>query len=193
MTQPLLIDRLMPHGDFSERHAVTVYATNAVVLETIPAVRMGEDPAIVALLKVRALPSRLLGRQAPKPPQDFGYEDFFPLVHDERQRAWGIIGAFWKPAGGIVRDLTFADFERPPPLGHAKLIWSYHARSLPNGGTRLETETRIFCADAASRRAMLAYWLVIRIPSGIIRKRLLARIKAEAEARAAVVQAEARA
>lgn len=185
MTEPLLIDRLMPRGDFSERHATTIHAPPSLVLETIPAVRMGEDPAIVALLKLRGLPSKWLGRAAPKAPKDFGYEDFFPLVHDERQRAWGIIGAFWKPAGGIVRDLTFADFERPPPPGNAKLIWGYHARALPNGGIRLETETRIACADAASRRAMLAYWLVIRIPSGIIRKRLLARIKAEAEKRAA--------
>lgn len=189
MTELLAIDRLIPHGHFSERHAVTIQAPPALVLETIPSVRMGDDPAIVALLKVRALPSRLLGREAPKPPKEFGYDDFFALAKDNHQRAWGIIGAFWKPAGGIIRDLAFADFERPPPSGNAKLVWSYHARTLPNGGTRLTTETRIVCADAASRRAMLAYWLIIRIPSGIIRKRLLARIKAEAERRAASLTA----
>lgn len=181
----------MPRPDFSERHAVEIAAPPVLVLETIPSVRMGEDPLIERLLKVRALPSRLLGREAPKPPKDFGYEDFVSLAHDERQRAWGAIGAFWKPAGGIVRGTAPADFEHAPPPGTAKLLWSYHARGLAGGATHLTTETRIVCADAAARRAMLAYWLVIRIPSGIIRKRLLARIKTQAELRLAQAAASA--
>jgi hypothetical protein len=191
VTVPLAIDRLIPQGHFSERHATTIHAPPALVLETIPAVRMGDDPLIERLLRVRAIPSRLLGREAPKPPKDFGYEDFVALAHDDRQRAWGAIGAFWKPAGGVVRGVGAEDFAALPPPGTAKLVWSYHARLLPSGGTHLETETRIVCADAASRRAMLAYWLVIRIPSGIIRRRLLARIKAEAERRFAQAAASA--
>jgi hypothetical protein len=185
----LAIDRLIPHAHFAERHATVIHAPAALVLDTVPRVRMGDDPAIVALLKLRGLPARLLGRDAPKPPKDFGYEDFVALAADDRERAWGAIGAFWKPAGGIVDARTPADFEGQPPTGAAKLVWSWHARSLPNGGTHLETETRIVCADAAARRAMLAYWLAIRLPSGIIRKRLLARVKATAETRAAVYAA----
>jgi len=47
---------------------------------------------------------------------------------------------------------------------------------LPDGRTRLLTETRVHCVDAGARRRFTPYWWLIRPVSGLIRRRLLARI-----------------
>jgi hypothetical protein len=44
----------------------------------------------------------------------------------------------------------------------------------------LHTQTRVFCTDEASLRRFRPYWLLIRPVSGLIRRRLLARIAAAA-------------
>jgi hypothetical protein len=48
------------------------------------------------------------------------------------------------------------------------------------GGTRLSTETRIWCLDPASRRSFRRYWFVVRPFSGLIRIALLRAVAREA-------------
>ena len=56
-------------------------------------------------------------------------------------------------------------------------------RAVPEpGGTRLETETRVFLTDAASRRRFAGYWLVVCPFSGIVRRSWLAAARRRAEA-----------
>ena len=56
-------------------------------------------------------------------------------------------------------------------------------RARPDGdGSRLETETRVFLTDRASRRRFAAYWLVIRPFSGLVRRRWLQAARRRAEA-----------
>ena len=56
--------------------------------------------------------------------------------------------------------------------GTARLAWGFWF--VPEGdGTRVVTETRIDCVDDAARRAMRAYWCLIRSPSGLIRREIL--------------------
>ena len=51
-----------------------------------------------------------------------------------------------------------------------------------DGATLLTTETRILGTDPASRRVFGCYWLIIRGPSGLIRRSWLAAIDRRARA-----------
>jgi hypothetical protein len=92
----------------------------------------------------------------------------------------GIAGRFWKPDGGIVRDLTpneFADFHRE---GFAKAVWSFSL--IPaEGSTRLGTETRVQTYGRSATFQFLVYWLLVSPFSGLIRKAMLREVKRIAE------------
>lgn len=92
----------------------------------------------------------------------------------------GVVGAFWKPRGGLrrVEADEFAFYDEP---GQAKAAWSF--RALPDGDDRsfVITETRVQVPDEAARRKFVLYWAVIGPFSGIIRKQALGLIKREAE------------
>jgi hypothetical protein len=51
----------------------------------------------------------------------------------------------------------------------------------PDGSTLVSTDTRIHCADEASRRAFAWYWRAIRLGSGVIRHAMLGAVKRGAE------------
>jgi hypothetical protein len=53
-----------------------------------------------------------------------------------------------------------------------------------DGATLLATDTRIHCADEASRRAFAWYWRAIRLGSGAIRHAMLGAVKRAAESQA---------
>ena len=67
----------------------------------------------------------------------------------------------------------------PAPLID-ELMWDFRVMPEPGAGTRLSTETRILCTDAASRRSVRRYWRVIRPFSGLIRIVLLRAVAREA-------------
>lgn len=87
--------------------------------------------------------------------------------------------ATWTPTGGVVR--TNVDgFRQLPPAGLAQGVWNFRVE--PSGtGTKLTTETRVRCADAATRRQFLRYWRIMRLGSGLIRRSMLRHIRATAE------------
>jgi hypothetical protein len=75
------------------------------------------------------------------------------------------IGRPWSVRGGMrpVADArSFREFAEP---GWAKMAVNFRVAD----GV-LSTETRVWLTDAASRRAFIAYWLVIRPFSGLIRR-----------------------
>jgi hypothetical protein len=92
----------------------------------------------------------------------------------------GTVGRFWR-GGGETRPVSPASFREPAPPGTAKAAWNFAVGRRPGGGTELRTETRVLCADAASRRRFRAFWLVIRPFSGLIRREMLAAIRSAAE------------
>jgi hypothetical protein len=51
-----------------------------------------------------------------------------------------------------------------------------------DGATVVTTETRVVGTDSRARRAFGAYWLIIRGPSGLIRRSWLAAIDRRARA-----------
>jgi hypothetical protein len=81
---------------------------------------------------------------------------------------------------GVARTMTPDGFVAFAAPGCFKLAWGFHVRPV-EGAWLVETETRVHCTDARALRWFRAYWLVIRLPSGLIRRRLLAAIKRRLE------------
>jgi hypothetical protein len=69
----------------------------------------------------------------------------------------------------------FVTFAEP---GYAKVVWDFRLAD-EGGATRLTTETRIACTDAASRRRFRLYWRVIRPFSGLLRRVFLRAVARE--------------
>jgi hypothetical protein len=87
------------------------------------------------------------------------------------------VGRPWSRKARLREVADFAAFAEP---GWAKLAMDLRASSAP-GGSRLETETRVYLTDAASRRRFACYWLVVRPFSGAVRRSWLAAARRRAE------------
>jgi hypothetical protein len=174
-----LIDKHLPHYQFSEMHRTRVRASPDAVMRTVLA-NWPPDRLRDVLLALRTLPSRLFGRVAPQ----VGKRMFTPLDRDESETVAGLIGRFWQLDGGLVPFPDAPSFARFAEPGTPKLVTGFRATHDPVG-TLLTTETRVFCPDRHSLLRFAPYWLLIRIPSGLIRRRTLRSIKAVAEANVA--------
>ena len=164
----VLLDEVLGEYGWSERHAIDIAAPPAAVLDAVRSLTADEMPLVRALLAVRSLPSRLLrrhGRSAgPARPvvEEMTRSGFFPLGEDPgRELVVGIVGRFWQ-ACPVHAEIASADgfraFDAP---GWAKAAMNFRVGPLPDGRTRLTTETRIVATDAAARRRFGAYWLVV--------------------------------
>jgi hypothetical protein len=172
-----LIDKHLPHYQFSETHRTRVRASTDAVMRTVLADRP-PDRLRDILLALRTVPSRLFGRESPQ----VGKEIFTPLDRDESETVAGLIGRFWQLDGGLVPFPNADAFARFAEPGTPKLVTGF--RAAPDClGTLLTTETRVFCLDRYSLLRFAPYWMLIRIPSGLIRRRALRAIKAAAEKR----------
>jgi hypothetical protein len=181
----MTIDELLPDPHFRERHERRIAASPAAVWAALHELRLGELALSRALMDLRTLPARLLGR--PRPPMVTGrFLDTGPLPvlvadPDRAVLAGGLLQP-WKSNGGA----------RPPRLDAAGLRaftepgWIKCAMDfvlVPDGdGTLLTTETRVRATDARSRALFSLYWLAIRIGSGLIRRDLLRAAAQRAEA-----------
>lgn len=170
-----LIDQLLPRYQFSERHRTRVRASPEAVIRALdtPGRNQSPDRLRDILMALRTVPSRLLGREV-------GTLVFTHLDSDESETVAGLIGRFWQVDGGLVPTAdadAFAHFTEPRT---PKLVIGYRATPDPIG-TLLTTETRVFCPDRYSLLRFAPYWMLIRIPSGLIRRRTLRAIKAAAE------------
>ena len=174
-----LIDKHLPRYHFSELHRTRIRASPDDVIRVALALNRPRDRLTDMLLALRAVPARLFGREAPR----VGIQAFTPLDQDEKsETVAGLIGRFWQLDGGLVPIADADAFARFAEPGTPKLVIGYRATPDPLG-TLLTTETRVFCPDGYSLLRFAPYWLLIRIPSGLIRRRNLRAIKAAAEKR----------
>jgi hypothetical protein len=186
-----LLDAFVPHPDAVERHEILVRATPAAVWSALELADVG-DPLARALLALRILPAAVQGDPAARrrlatlrhealtlPALTRG-GGFAPLARTADAVVFGLTGRFWTGAGGIVPTDPAAWPAGPPP-GMAQAAWSFELCPQGAGATRLATETRVRCADAATRRAFARYWRVVRPGSGLLRHLLLRRIRRWAE------------
>jgi hypothetical protein len=173
-----LLDKHLPRYQFSERHRTRVRASPEEVMRAVVSSDRPPDRLRDFLLALRTVPSRLLGREAPR----VGIQSFTPLDWDEKsETVAGLIGRFWRLDGGLVPIADADAFARFAEPGTPKLVIGYRATPDPLG-TLLTTETRVFCPDRYSLLRFASYWMLIRVPSGLIRRRALQAIKAAAEA-----------
>lgn len=185
-----LLQTFLPEHQFSEQHQIRIDAAPGRVLDMISRLDVGDFPLAKLFLHLRAVPARIaamMGKEVGprRVDADFGLHDFTLLGRDtDHELAFGLVGRFWEPAGGLVRveASAFRAFAAPEV---AKLVMTFVAEPDGRSGTRLTTRTSVHCPDDASRRRFTPYWMLIRIPSGLIRRMMLRRIKQLAEAREA--------
>ncbi|AMP68272.1 hypothetical protein [Ralstonia solanacearum] len=184
-----LLDTFLPRHQFSEHHRIRIAAAPGRVLDVIPRLDIADFPLAKLFLQLRALPARAAAfagveTGARRIDASFGLHDFTVLGRDgDREYAFGLVGRFWEPTGGLIRVAAddFPGFSEP---GVAKLVMTFIAEAGDGTGTVLTTRTCVHCPDEATRRRFAPYWYLIRVPSGLIRRMLLRRIRQLAESHA---------
>jgi hypothetical protein len=188
----VLIDDYLPEFDAVERHGLVIRATPARVWAALRAADFGRSPLVATLLGLRALPSlltaprrtlrRLRSRGAERLTLDSFFSRGFVVLEERpgREMVIGLEGRFWAAVGDL-RPTDARRFREALAPGLARAAWDFRAEPLPGGRVRLTTETRVCCADAATRRRFRAYWLVVRPGSGLIRRAMLRAIRRAAE------------
>ena len=172
-----------------EVHERIVAAAPERVWQALLHVTAAELTVTRPLMALRALPARATGAR-----DSLAAARGVPFVERFQRSGWGVleerprecfvaaaIGQPWRLFGGDSLAVTdaagFAEFARP---GYVRMAMSFELE--PAGaGIRLRTETRVHPTDAGSARAFSRYWLVIRAPSGAIRRDLLRAIARRAQ------------
>ncbi len=183
----MLLDDVIAEYDVGSSQEIHVAAPPERVYQVLRTADLGQPRLIRFLMGLRAIPARLAApaRHAPDAatgPQIRRLNRLSVTVVAEdpgRELVLGLVGRFWTLGGGVCAAAP-GEFFRPPPPGLAQGMWNF--RVTPDGsGTRLSTETRVRCGDAASRRKFLRYWRLIRVGSGLTRWSMLRFIRRVAE------------
>jgi hypothetical protein len=188
-----LLDEYLPEFDVRNCFATRVAASPARVYASLRTANFDYWGVTRTLYAVRALPTflvaprdtwrrfrRALGRKHANL-QDMLAGGFTVLAERPGEElVLGTVGRFWR-AHGELRVTSPASFRKPAPAGTAKAAWNFAVSRCPDGTTELRTETRVLCADAATRRRFRAYWILIKPASGWIRREMLAAVRGEAE------------
>lgn len=174
----MLIDEFMPQYDFIETHDIRVRAAAGEVFAALNEVDLCAESAVVRwLFRLRGLPTKNVTLR------ELRRLRFETLgANRDREILLGLAGKFWT-ATGELRKFNADNFREFNEPGFAKAAWNF---SLAGGGgaangTRLTTETRIRCLDAASRKKFGFYWTAIQPFSALIRKEILRAVKRRAE------------
>lgn len=172
---------------------------NAPATITYDAIRNTDLAAAIPvklLLAIRALPGAIgkgvrgLSKLRERASQRITLNDFektgFSILAENppRELLIGVVGAFWKPGGGICAT-DAAQFRGPQPPGTARAVWNFSIEDVDKNRVRLATETRVQPADPGSARFFRVYWLIVRPGSALIRRYMLRAIRREAEVWAA--------
>lgn len=176
----MLIDDFLPAYDVRERHQIKVNASVDEVYAAVRRLDISGAKLSMLLFRLRGIPAGRLASSS------FTLEDFIKMrfillgERPNEELLLGLVGKFWTPAGGLLR-LDAEGFRRFDRRGYARAVWNFTLREQPHGSVLLETETRVSCTDAVSRRWFRFYWLFIGSLSGLIRRDVLRAIKLNAE------------
>ncbi|SCK12150.1 hypothetical protein [Vogesella sp. LIG4] len=168
------LDDFLPHYQFSERHQRRVSTDAGQLRAALAALPQWRDPLVERLIALREAPARLaasLGARRQLPAQPFGLHSFTMLHQDDGGLVYGLAGCFWQADYGLRTLADAAGFARCSDV--PRLVLGWQIKPLPDGGSLLQTETRVHCPDRASYLRFLPYWCLIRPVSGLIRRRML--------------------
>lgn len=185
------LDSWLPAYEFSEHHERRVRASAEAVQCALHEIDVARIPLVRALMALRALPGLVFAPRATlarlRRPRgeargvgQMALEGFALLADEPREIVLGLTGRFWKAHGEILAS-DAATFRDAPPPGTARVVTNFLLTPEADGATLLSTDTRIHCADEASRRAFAWYWRAIRLGSGVIRHAMLGAVKRAAE------------
>jgi hypothetical protein len=181
-----LMQKFLPHHQFSERHQATVRCRPGELLDIVQNFQPPQDRLSEIAMFARQLPARLMHWMAPSQvpsPSPFTLANFTPLDRDgDREIVAGLVGKFWRPDFGLLAIASPSEFLACNPPKTAKLVIGFVAEQVGED-TLLTAETRVYCPDRYSLMMFAPYWLAIRPVSGLLRRRALSTIRRIAEDR----------
>ena len=168
-----LLDEILPHYDFVERHSLRMRGTPERIYDAIRTTDLAAHPIARTLIALRGM-----GRNRERRIDDFSTHGF-ALIGDNppHELVLGLQGPFWNPACKL-HDVDRATFDTPLPAGVARAAWNFTI----GADGEVATETRVVCARDARAKFRL-YWLFVRPFSGLIRILMLRTIRRAVEAR----------
>ena len=169
---------LLPDYQFSEQHTTVVLAKPERVFEAVEAMDITDSTIARVLMRLWRIPARLYNKDVPD--RYMSVNDFIPLIRTPPNDLMrGLLGGRHAPKDKTSVDAdAFRAFNEP---GCIKLVWGIWLTDLGDDRVRVDTETRVFCTDKTMLKKFRICWLIIRPWSGLIRMRLLASIKRDAE------------
>lgn len=187
------LDRLMPRYDHHERHTRHCAAPVTVVWDALHELTVDELLVAKVLTGIRSLRPFASGPAAESAAAGSrpALEAFAPRVCLEeapREIVLCDIANYASPTArrppGIERGdlLGFITFTEK---GWSKALMNFRLDPAAGGGTTITTETRIHSTDRRTRLAFRAYWLAVRLGSGLVRRDILEATCRRAESAAA--------
>jgi hypothetical protein len=160
------LDHFMPQWHFGEYHSLRIDAPTDVVMTAAREVTWQETPTSRFFLKFTK--NEIRGER--RIFDDFAADGQQVLAITDNEMVYGGIGSDEGPAK-LDQPIAevFRDFHDPTQRKSG-----FNLRHVD--GT-LSTETRILAMDEEMRKSFGRYWVVIRVPSGIIRMALLRAVK----------------
>jgi hypothetical protein len=188
-----LLDDYLPEFDVRNCFATRIAASPTRVYASLKTANFDYWGVTRTLYALRALPTFLaapgdtwrrfrgtLGRSHANL-QDMLAGGFSVLAErPDEELLLGTVGRFWLAHGELCA-ISPARFREVAPAGTAKSAWNFTVSRRSDGATELRTETRVLCADEATRRSFRAYWALIKPASGWIRREMLAAVRSAAE------------
>ena len=188
----MLLDEFLPAFDVRASYAIRIVAAPDRIYASFRTADFDHWGLMRALLGVRALPALLWEPQATwrrlrsaRRRQcvtlERVLEGGFTLLGErpDEELVLGTVGRFWR-ARGELWPTGPQQFHQPSPAGTAKAAWNFALGARSPEGIEVTTETRVLCADPRTRRRFRAYWRLVGPFSGLIRREMLAAIRAEA-------------
>ncbi len=181
----MLIDSFAPNPDAVETHSIAINASLEEVNSALWTADLGGSLIIKLLMGLRSLPEFILRRGCVPPRkrvitlQTMIDSGFGLMANQPEEIVLGVTGKFWRPTVNISA-FNREDFDRPVPPGLAQAVWNFSIKEDQPRGTILSTETRVVCADDASRRKFRTYWFFVRPFSGLIRRLMLRAVRRQA-------------
>ena len=190
------LDAVLPGARFAERHRRTVGVSPEATWDAVLHCTGREIRALGPLMAIRMLPAALAGRRGDGPAASdprpilsvFADAGWTWAGRDERpdggaaSLAMVAVGRFWSPTGYQPVPIDSVEaFEAFSTPGYVKAGFELAVAPHPEG-TLVTTETRVAPTDRRAARAFGAYWVLIRMPSGLIRRSWLAAIARRAAA-----------
>jgi hypothetical protein len=174
---PPRIDAWMARFDVSARHELAVAVPPETAYAALRRTDFAASPTVRILFAARGL-------VAPGRRRTYRIDDFvavgFTLLEEVpgQEIVLGVTGRFWRPTGEVLR-LAADDFATFAEPGWAQAVWSFRVAGAEDG-SRVSTETRVRTTDARAYRAFRRYWRVVGPFSGLVRRRILRLVAAEA-------------